>query len=145
MNKHLLKESSEAVQTHLGICQGIIQRMATNSASCKAWCVALVSAILVVVADKHVPKYVLIAVLPTALFYVLDAYYLGLERCFRGSYNDFIKKVHHDGIEAEDLFVMQPKGSIVWETLSSLWSFSTAPFYIVLFIVIGLASQIISS
>lgn len=144
MNRHALKESSEAVQTHLNICQGIIQRMATNSTSCKAWCIALVSAILVVVADKHVPNYVLIGVLPTALFYVLDAYYLGLERCFRRSYNSFIGKVHDQGIEAEDLFIMQPTGSVWQETLISLWSFSTFPFYVTLFVVIALAREVIS-
>jgi len=144
MNKHALKESSDAVQTHLSICQGIIQRMATNSASCKAWCVALVSAILVVVADKHVPKYMLVAVLPTVVFYVLDAYYLGLERCFRESYNKFIDKVHNEGIEAADLFIMQPTGSIFWATLSSLWSFSTAPFYLMLLVVVAIAAALIS-
>ena len=144
MNKHALKESSDAVQTHLTICQGIIQRMAANSTSCKAWCIALVSAILVVVADKHVPNYVLIAVLPTALFYVLDSYYLGLERCFRRSYNQFIAKIHDQGIEAEDLFVMQPTGAVWLETLSSLWSFSTITFYLALLVIIGIARQIIA-
>jgi len=144
MNKHPLKESSEAVQTHLNICQNIIQRMAANSTSSKAWCIALVSAILVVVADKHVPNYVLIAVLPTALFYVLDSYYLGLERCFRRSYNEFIAKVHDQGIEAEDLFIMQPSGKVWVETLASLWSFSTAPFYVTLFVIISIAREIIT-
>lgn len=141
MNKHALKESSEAVQTHLNICQSIIQRMATSSASCKAWCVALVSAILVVVADKHIPNYVLIAVLPTGLFYVLDAYYLGLERCFRRSYNEFIAKVHDQGIEAEDLYIMQPSGSVWRETLSALGLFSTYPFYLTLFIIVVIARE----
>lgn len=143
MNKHLLKESSEAVQTHLGICQSIIQRMATNSTSCKAWCIALVSAILVVVADKHVPKYMAIAALPTVLFYVLDAYYLGLERSFRDSYNDFIKKVHDDGIDVQDLYVMTPKGSVFWGTISALFSFSTIPFYLGLLVIVAIAAQII--
>lgn len=143
MTSHNFKENSEAVQAHLTISQGIIQRMAGNSTSSKAWCIALVSAILVVVADKHVPNYVLIAVFPTVLFYVLDAYYLALERCFRNSYNEFIAKVHGPGIEAEDLYVMQPSGSVFTETLSSLWSFSTLPFYIILLIVIALAREII--
>jgi hypothetical protein len=143
MPNHNLKESSEAVQTHLSICQGIIQRMATNSTSCKAWCIALVSAILVVVADKKVPNYVLIAIIPTFLFCVLDAYYLGLERCFRRSYNVFISKVHDKGIETEDLFVMQPTGVIWRENLSALRSFSIWPFYLTLFIVIAIARKIL--
>jgi len=35
-------ENSDAVQAHLGISQSVIQRMATNSASCKGWCIAIV-------------------------------------------------------------------------------------------------------
>lgn len=144
MSTHPFKESSEAVQTHLNICQGIIQRMASNSTSSKAWCIALVSAILVVVADKKVPNYVLIALIPTILFYVLDAYYLGLERCFRRSYNVFISKVHDKGIEAEDLYVMQPMGKVWQETLAALCSFSTFPFYFTLLAIIGLAREFLT-
>ena len=39
-------ETSSAVQTHLTIVQGVIQRMAENSRSCKLWCITLVSAVL---------------------------------------------------------------------------------------------------
>jgi hypothetical protein len=77
------KENSQAVQAHLGISQAIIQRMAANSASCKTWCITLVSAILVIVADKCKSQYALIAIVPIILFLVLDTYYLALERMFR--------------------------------------------------------------
>jgi len=40
------KENSQAVQSHLSIIQSVIQRMASNSTSSKAWCITLVSAIL---------------------------------------------------------------------------------------------------
>ena len=53
-----LDETSPSVQAHLGIIQGVIQRMATNSAACKTWCITIVSAILVVVADKQNPNLV---------------------------------------------------------------------------------------
>ena len=62
------KEDSQAVQSHLGILQNVIQRMASNSSSAKAWCVTLVSAILVIIADKGKSEYALIAVMPTLLF-----------------------------------------------------------------------------
>ncbi len=35
---------SGAVQSYLGILQGVINRMASNSAGCKTWCITLVSA-----------------------------------------------------------------------------------------------------
>jgi len=80
------KENSQAVQSHLTILQSVIQRMAANSSSSKAWCVTLVSAILVIVADKGKPQYAWLALIPTILFLVLDAYYLSLERGFRNAY-----------------------------------------------------------
>lgn len=61
--------------------------MATNSASAKAWCLTLVSAILVIVADREISTLVYIPIIPTILFFVLDTYYLALERMFRNSYN----------------------------------------------------------
>ena|SRR3989338_243886 len=57
------KENSQAVQSHLTILQAVIQRMANNSSSSKAWCITLVSAILVIVADKGKPQYAWIAVI----------------------------------------------------------------------------------
>jgi hypothetical protein len=126
------KENSQAVQSHLTILQSVIQRMANNSASSKAWCITLVSAILVIVADKGKPQYALIAVIPTILFCILDAYYLALERGFRNAYNNFIKKLHSKELTADDLFVVVPQGGLFGLFVSSIFSFSVWPFYIML-------------
>ncbi len=93
---------SASIQTHLGIIQNVIQRMATNSSSCKAWCVTLVSAVLVIIADKGKPEYAWIAMLPTIVFAALDAYYLALEKAFRNSYNEFISKLHSQSLTEND-------------------------------------------
>ena len=90
-NKVQMVVESPAVQTHLSIIQNVIQRMASNSASCKTWCVTLVSAILVVVIDKDKSAYLLLALLPIVVFLILDVYYLSMEKGFRNSYNDFIR------------------------------------------------------
>ena len=101
--------NSEAVRAHLSIMQGVINRMAGNSASCKNWCVVLVAAILVLVARTDTADYALLALLPTALFLFLDAYYLALEQVFRNSYNAFVRKLHSDdGIVLSDLYVVRP-------------------------------------
>lgn len=76
---------SGAVQSYLGILQGVINRMASNSAGCKTWCITLVSAITTVIADKSNSSYVWVALVPISLFLFLDAYYLGLEQRFRDS------------------------------------------------------------
>lgn len=138
-------EGSPAVQAHLGIAQSVIQRMASNSASCKAWCITLVAAILVIVADKGKPSYALIATVPTLLFLVLDTYYLALERCFRDSYNEFIEKVHSGRVVAADLYAITPRGSLPKTFAQSLRSFSIWPFYATLGVMIWLSMRILIS
>lgn len=136
-------EESAAVQAHLGIAQSVIQRMASNSASCKAWCITLVSAILVIVADKGKPHYALIALVPTLLFLVLDTYYLALERCFRQSYNNFIEKLHAGRVVAADLYAVTPAGSVGRTFFKSLGSFSIWPFYTTLVVMVWVAKRIV--
>lgn len=135
--------NSQAVQSHLNITQSVIQRMATNSSSCKAWCITVVSAILVIVADKGKSQYAYIAIIPNILFLVLDTYYLALEKMFRISYNDFIKKLHENVIDSSDLFVVIPKGNLIKMFFKSIISFSVWPFYLTLLIMILLAKEII--
>ncbi|MCP4566711.1 MAG: hypothetical protein GY841_03920 [FCB group bacterium] len=136
-------EDSQAVQAHLGIMQTIIQRMASNSASCKAWCITLVSAILVMIADKGKPEFALIAIIPAILFLVLDTYYLALEKMFRASYNSFIDKLHSGKLESSDLYAVIPKGSMFKTFFLSLISFSIWPFYLTLLGMILIAKAIV--
>jgi hypothetical protein len=141
--KSAVRESSQAVQAHLEISQSVIQRMASNSSSCKAWCITLVSAILVVVAEQGKPQYTIIASIPTIFFLILDTYYLGLEKRLRNSYNSFIDKLHHSSISASDLYVVSPKGNAFKTFVSALFSFSVWPFYLMLFLMIWLAKKLI--
>lgn len=139
------KENPQVIQAHLGLTQSVIQRMASNSASCKAWCIALVSAILVIIADKGKSDYALIALIPTSLFLVLDSYYLALEKAFRASYNDFIEKLYSESIVSSDLYVVSPKGSLFKAFIKSLRSFSIWPFYLTLIVMIWIAKSIVIS
>jgi hypothetical protein len=141
--KNLLHEDSQAVQAHLTIMQSVIQRMASNSASCKTWCITLASAMLVLIADKGKPEYAWLALIPTILFFALDTYYLALERMFRSSYNDFIDKLHHGKIIASDLYVVMPSGSMIKIFGASLLSFSILPFYLMLVIMVIVAKKVI--
>ncbi|MGD1463413.1 hypothetical protein [Vibrio harveyi] len=124
-----IESESPSIQTHLGILQNVIQRMASNSSSSKAWCVTLVSAILVIVADKGKPEYAFIAMLPTLVFAALDAYYLALEKAFRNSYNDFISKLHNKSLTEVDLYSVSPKGNMSTLQWQSIKSFSVWGFY----------------
>ena len=139
-----LSGESSAVQTHLTIMQDVITRMAENSRSCKVWCVTLVSAILVLVARTGNAEHALIALAPTILFLVLDAYYLALERGFRDSYNAFVGKVHDSTASTFDLYTVAPGGSSVQRFFWALFrSFSVLPFYAVVVLTILLAWQLV--
>jgi len=139
----VFREDSQAVQSHLEIIQSVIQRMATNSTSCKTWCITLVSAILVIVAEKGKTQLVPIAFIPTLLFLVLDTYYLALESMFRLSYDLFIEKLHAGNLQGPDLYNVTPNGKMAKAFFLSLFSFSIWPFYIVLTIMIFLAKMLI--
>jgi len=117
--------------------------MASNSSSSKAWCITLVSAVLVIVADKGKPNYAWIALIPTFLFFVLDAYYLGLEKGFRDSYNNFIDKLHRGVLQPSDLYAVVPQGSLLKQFAKSLASFAVWPFYLTLLLMVYLAKQVV--
>lgn len=117
-----------AVHTHLGILQGIISRLASNSASAKAWTVGLVSGLLVIAGSRQDPYLVLLALIPNVWLGALDAYYLALEKQTRSQYNNFVRKVQDRTLEPSDLFAVngeRPKFSTVIEAAKSysVWGF----------------------
>ena len=142
--RRILDEESDAVQTHLTIMQGVIQRMGENSRACKVWCVTLVSAILVLVAQTGDAAHATIALAPTVLFLILDAYYLSLERSFRSSYSSFVEKVHGNQVSNVDLFTVAPSGSIAAGLIWAMFrSFSVLPFYLAVTATVVLAWRLV--
>lgn len=143
----LVTHDSPGVQSYLQILQGVISRMAANSASAKTWCVALVSGMLVVLADRNSFELLWLAAIPLALFLFLDAYYLGLEKRFRDSYNDFIKKLHDGSAVVEDLYVISPGSGLKIFSRAfgkALASPSVWPFYVFLAGLVALVHTILS-
>ena len=111
--------------------QGVIQRMAENSRSCKVWCVTLVAASLVLVARTAEPRHALIALIPILLFLFLDSYYLALERAFIASQHSFVAKLHKREMVLSDVYKIVPTG-MGWLLVGRclLGSVSILPFYV---------------
>ena len=130
-------ENSSAVQTHLTIMQGVINRMAENSRSCKVWCVTLVAATLVLVARTGEPQHALIALVPTLLFLFLDSYYLALERAFIRSQNAFVVKLQSYELQRSDVYRVVPTG-MGWRLVGRclFGSVSIWPFYLLVTVTI---------
>ena len=134
---------SSAVQAHLTMMQGVINRMAENSRSCKVWCVTLVAAVLVLVARTGEPQHALLALVPTLLFLSLDAYYLALERAFIRSQNTFVAKLHRGELEPGGIYRVVPTGMGVLLIGRCLGSVSIWLFYPLVVITVVLAWQVI--
>src|SRR3954469_24794074 len=65
-----------ATMAHVNLLQGIINRLANNSTSCKTWCLALVSALIGLAGASKSLGIASYALLPVLLFGCLDAMYL---------------------------------------------------------------------
>ena len=82
------------VRQYLQMLQDIINRMAANSSNCKAWTITLFTAMAaLMIGVEAMRHWVWIILFPIALFYYLDAYYLGLENNFRDLEASFIKQL----------------------------------------------------
>jgi hypothetical protein len=135
MEAEKLTLESAGVHGYLTVLQSVIARMGANSSNCKTWCVSLVSAIVVVVADKGRPNHVWIAIIPIALFLLLDSYYLFLERQFRSVYNNFIRKLHFGTAIVDDVFFIAPRARMrtaCWNIVKAGGSIAVWPFYVLL-------------
>ncbi len=118
--------------------------MASNSSSCKTWCITIVSAILVANADKKVPDNTVICFIPILLFFMLDTYYLALEKGFRNIYTSFVDKLHSHNLLSTDLYVIKLEDTTINLFIGSLKSFSIMPFYLILAIMVVIARSILN-
>ena len=124
-----------AIQLHLQILQGIITRMASNSANGKTWCITIVAAILALAVDQGSTQMVILAGIPVLLFVLLDAYYLSLERHFVGEYRSAVQKINSGDFSEADAFVLGEKlsdATTASNTFKAIGSFSVWPFYSIL-------------
>lgn len=109
---------SPALHTHLNLLQGVINRMAGNSALCKTLCITLVAAIAAIAASGSKPGAVWVALLPLLIFAVLDMMYLSLEKGFRDKYDDDVKRLYEGTLHTDDLFRIAPP--VDYKALSAL-------------------------
>src|SRR5882672_3037984 len=81
---------NSAVTSHIELLQGIINRLADNSASCKTWCITLVGALLSLAGATHVEGVAAFALLPVVMFGFMDTMYLAQERAYRDLYTRIV-------------------------------------------------------
>lgn len=87
----------EQVIKHLEIIQGIVNRLASNSFFIKGWSMTILAATLIFISKNTIPSFfILLFLIPTIGFWILDGYFLWQEWLFRGIYNDVRKQEKTD-------------------------------------------------
>lgn len=119
---------------HLEFIQGVISRLANNSFLMKGWALTVSGAIFSFATSHLSWQIASLGLLPPALFWFLDSYFLWQERLFRKLYTGVAS-----GKESIPVFSMDPsryKGSHSWN--SAFRSVTLVPFYGAL-IIVGVA------
>ncbi len=81
----------EAKLKHLEMIQGVINRMASNSFLFKGWSITIITGLAAFAAKDTNSKLIIVSMVASAIFWMVDAYYLMLERAFRGLYKSVAK------------------------------------------------------
>lgn len=81
---------------HLEFIQNIITRMNSNSFMIKGWAVTLIAAILIFADKSNSKNYLIVPLIATVLFFLMDAYYLCMEMQYRALYNKIVTQSEDD-------------------------------------------------
>ena len=117
---------------HLSMIQDIIARMGSNSFYLKGWAVGAMIAVFAFAGKSETKCAILVSLVPVVAFWLLDAYYLCLERRYRALY-----EVVRKNKDANFCYCLNPNSvkinisnasSISY--LSSVISKTVMPFYL---------------
>jgi len=107
MDVLLSKLDNSAVQAHITMLQGIIDRMGQNSTHCKQWCIAVESVFFGIVKDNMNWWFFAFIVVTTILFWFQDAGYLAFSRHFRNQQKSFVEKIQTNHDYEEEIYVVK--------------------------------------
>ena len=128
-----MNDELQRTAEHLKMVQGIVARMAGNSAQMKTWAVSLVTACLVFSGLSDDPHWLIGAggCVPVIAFWTMDARYLHLERCY--------VKLHEAIVAGESVAFFdldhRPYSAKAGSPCRIAWSWFISTFYGSLFIV----------
>ena len=107
--------------SHLQMIQSIIDRMGKNSFSLKGWSVGIMIAIYAF-AGQNYNKAVIVTLIPLIIFWILDSYYLMLERKYRRLYDDFDMNFNNISLKMNEIKK--------FEFIRNIFSKTIWPFYV---------------
>ena len=116
----------EQKMKHLEFIQNVITRMNSNSFLIKGWAITLVSALFALAANGSNIHYVLISYIVIPVFWVLDGFYISIERQYRDLYNNVAQKTEEEIDFSMDASIYN-RGNRTW--WSGIFSKTLWPFY----------------
>ena len=102
----------EQKMKHLEFIQNVITRMNSNSFLIKGWAITLVSALFALAANGSNIHYVLISYIVIPVFWVLDGFYISIERQYRDLYNNVAQKTE------EEIAKLEERNTVIDEELT---------------------------
>jgi hypothetical protein len=129
----LAAAESPAAIAHLNMLQAVVTRLAGDSAQCKTWCVAIVSALFGLAGATKSGRIAAAAIIPILVFGLVDAGYLANEKAYRDLYNAMALKIRSGNyllVDFADLGAPASAGHYI----AALLSWSVWPVYVGLFI-----------
>ncbi len=125
-----LSHNDSAVIKHMEMYQGIITRMANNSAAIKQWGLPVITGILAFIIKDDKSNLVWLSVFALFVFYFLDSYYLMLENRFRNGFMASAELIAEGRFPKSKLFELKPMGDEGRFYLKALTSPATWPVYL---------------
>ncbi|RZK15659.1 MAG: hypothetical protein EOO43_14830 [Flavobacterium sp.] len=105
---------------HLDFILKVIDRMSSNSFLLKGWTVTLNAAVIALVVKDEIYNGWLIGLVSGYLFWIIDAYYLSIERKFRQLYDKVRQDNETDFMFTLDVKEFNDKKSTIYGSFTSL-------------------------
>lgn len=113
-------------EKHLEFIQNVITRMNSNSFFIKGWTITLVSALFALAAIDSNLKFVLVSYIAIPVFWILDGFFIAVERRYRDLYAEVAEKAENNIDFKMDTSKFK-KGNRTW--ISGIFSKTLIPFY----------------
>lgn len=142
MNNEQKPTHGENKRAHLALIQGVINRMGGNLFFLKGWAVTLIIGLFAATISLDGSLYLQFTLIVVLLFFWgFDAYFLSLERCYRGLYDAVCEKNEEDIDFSMKITGVKKYAKNTW--CYALFSKTLLAFYLLLggamFIIINLA------
>lgn len=122
--------SNEELFKEIDLIQGCINRMANNSFLIKGWALGVFAGVTAFTKGENLNNIVLLlctTVVPFICFWVLDAYFLQIERKYRAMYTERLTKRKNN--DSDELFNLNPSKYKVSSILRIMFSQTLTIFY----------------